>query len=49
MARNLKTIFTTIFHISPKISIKLKIVIDENQLKLIIVDTNKEVITKWIS
>jgi len=27
----------------------IQIVIDENQLKLIIVDTDKEVITKWIN
>ncbi|MGK7928509.1 MAG: element excision factor XisH family protein [Spirulina sp.] len=27
----------------------IQIIVDENQLKLIIVDTEKEVITKWIS
>lgn len=27
----------------------IQIVVDENQLKLIIVDTEKEIITKWIS
>jgi hypothetical protein len=27
----------------------IQVVVDENQLKLIIVDTDKEVITKWIS
>ncbi len=27
----------------------IQIVVDENQLKLIIVDTDKEVITQWIS
>jgi hypothetical protein len=27
----------------------IQVVVDENQLKLIIVDTEKEVITKWIS
>lgn len=27
----------------------IQIVVDENQLKLIIVDTDKEVITKWIN
>ena len=27
----------------------IQVVIDENQLKLIIVDTDQEVITKWIS
>jgi hypothetical protein len=27
----------------------IQVVVDENQLKLIIIDTDKEVITKWIS
>ena len=27
----------------------IQVVVDENQLKLIIVDTDKEIITKWIS
>ncbi len=27
----------------------IQVVVDENQLKLIILDTDKEVITKWIS